>query len=301
MRAFPGPGLPTGSLETLPGSGGQRVWQDLSEAPKPKWKYLGGCPPGEGCPANHCSQPPLLAGFQGAVDTGQAAWKLMKDETICPAVPSQEGPQIGRCPTPAWRQDVPCRKRGQREPITHRPAAKRHPAPRPGGPRGWGLWHRQPTTGRGDSPWLHSGSQRHWTRKRAGAAGRRPRRPSQSSSQCSLPGGWMDGVDASPGGALGAGAACRALATVSRWRRGPAGIDPAALRLPANAPAHPAAGSLLWRLGDTRGRAWALSLEEAGGDGGHSELSASRVASDPAFPGPSFWLLLSTQSSLWEP
>ena len=147
----------SGSVETLPGSGGQRVWQDLSEAPKPKWKYLGGCPPGEGRPTNHCSRPPLLAGFPGAVDTGQAAWKLTKDEAICPAGPSQEGPQIGRCPTPAWRQDVPCRKGGQREPITHRPAAKRHPAPRPGGPRGRRLWHRQPTTGRGDpvaSQWV---------------------------------------------------------------------------------------------------------------------------------------------------
>lgn len=65
----------------------------------------------------------------------------------------------------------------------------------------------------------------------------------------------MDGVDASPGGALGVGAARRALATVSRWRQDPAGIDPAALLLPANAPAPtpPAAGSLLWRLGTLGG------------------------------------------------
>lgn len=87
MRAFPGPGLPTlGHWKpTLPESRGQRVWQDLSEAPKPKRKYLEGCPPGEGGPANHSSLPPLLSGFQGAVDTGQAAWKVMKNKAVCPA------------------------------------------------------------------------------------------------------------------------------------------------------------------------------------------------------------------------
>lgn len=103
----------------------------------------------------------------------------------------------------------------------------------------------------------------------------------------------MDGVDASPGGALRAGAARRALATGSRWQRGPAGISPAALCLSASPLPRstldprlcsPGAGSLLCRLVDTRGQPWALSLEEADGDGGHSELSASRMASDPAPP-----------------
>lgn len=49
--------------------------------------------------------------------------------------------------------------------------------------------------------------------KWAGAEGPLPRRPSQSSSQRSLLGGWMDGVEASPGGALRAGVGHRALAT----------------------------------------------------------------------------------------
>lgn len=137
------------------------------------------------------------------------------------------------------------------------------------------------------------GARGHWMGKRAGAEGPQPRKPSQSSSQCSLPAGWMDGVDASPGGALRAGAARRALATGSRWQRGPAGIPPAALCLSASPLPRstldpplcsPGAGSLLSRLVDTRGQPWALSLEEADGDGGHPELSASRMASDPAPP-----------------
>ena len=158
MRACPGPGLPTlGHWRPCLGAEIRRFGRICLRPQNPSGSTWDDALPGRGRPANHSSQPPLLAGFQGAVDTGQAPWKVTKDEAVCPAGPSQKGPQISRCPTPAWRQDAPCRKGGQRQPITQRPAEKRRPAPRPGGPQGRGLWHRQPTTGRGGSLWLHRG------------------------------------------------------------------------------------------------------------------------------------------------
>lgn len=61
----------------------------------------------------------------------------------------------------------------------------------------------------------------------------------------------------------------------------------------------PAAGNLLCRLVDTRGRAWAL--RKWVGVAATQSLVPPTWPRTQRCPGPSCWLLLSTQSSLWEP
>ncbi|XP_045018275.1 lipocalin-15 isoform X1 [Bubalus bubalis] len=77
MRACPGPGLPTlGHWRPCLGAEVRGFGRICLRPPNPSGSTWEDALPWRGRPANHSSQPPLLAGFQGAVDTGQAAWKF---------------------------------------------------------------------------------------------------------------------------------------------------------------------------------------------------------------------------------
>lgn len=113
MRACPGPGLPTlGHWRPCLGAEVRGFGRICLRPPNPSGSTWEDALQWRGRPANHSSQPPLLAGFQGAVDTGQAAWKVTKDEAVCPAGPSQEGPQMSRCPTPCLETGRVLQERG---------------------------------------------------------------------------------------------------------------------------------------------------------------------------------------------